>query len=224
MKIMKQDSKNYKVECVGYKRDERYFTIGKVYDVVDGKITNDRGYTYRGCNDIIKFLSGWYDFEKVADHNIISRVIFNDPATIILWSDGTKTVAKTHGNDAFDPEKGFAVACAKKLLGNGGAFRTELAKWIPAEDKRPNIEGFKVGDRVEHLGHLGTVIALANKGHPTVGVEFDEIGIGYHNCGGVELKDGRKGSKNHSLWLESFDLNHVKEENVRLINHPPSKK
>lgn len=44
---------------------------------------------------------------------------------------GTKTVAKAHGDDAFDPEKGFAVACAKKLLGNGDAFRAELAKWIP---------------------------------------------------------------------------------------------
>lgn len=44
----------------------------------------------------------------------ISRVIFNGPATIILWSDGTKTIAKTHEDDAFDPEKGFAVACAKK--------------------------------------------------------------------------------------------------------------
>lgn len=46
---MRQDSKNYKIRCIGYKIDERYFTIGKVYDVVDGEITNDRGYTYRDC-------------------------------------------------------------------------------------------------------------------------------------------------------------------------------
>ena len=144
---MKQDSKNYKVRCVGYNREEHHFTIGKVYDVVDGKITNDNGFTYCSYDDVIRFLSVWYKFEKVTDDSIISRVIFNDPATIILWSDGTKTIAKTHGDDAFDPEKGFAVACAKKLLGNGDSFRMEFAKWAPV-DEEPNIDGFKVGDRV----------------------------------------------------------------------------
>ena len=28
----------------------------------------------------------------------IKKVIFNDPATIILWSDNTKTVVKWYGN------------------------------------------------------------------------------------------------------------------------------
>ena len=132
---MNQDSKNYKVRCVGYKRKERHFTVGKVYDVVDGNITNDNGYTYKDWDDVIEFLSKWYNFEQVTDDSIISRVIFNDPATIILWSDGTKTIAKTHGDDAFDPEKGFAVACAKKLLRGGNAFRMEFAKWTPVDKK-----------------------------------------------------------------------------------------
>ena len=144
---MEQGNKSYKVRCVGYKRKERYFTIGKVYDVVDGNITNDNGYTYSDHYNVIEFLSKWYRFEKVDDDSIISRVIFNDPATIILWADGTKTIAKTHGDDAFDPEKGFAVACAKKLLGSGNAFRMEFTKWAPV-DKGPNIDGFKVGDMV----------------------------------------------------------------------------
>lgn len=204
---MKQDSKNYKVRCVGYKRNERLFTIGKVYDVIDGKITNDNGFTYGYCHDVIEFLSEWYKFAKVADDSIISRVIFNDPATIILWSDGTKTIAKTHGDDAFDPEKGFAVACAKKLLGGGNAFRMEFAKWTPV-DKEPNIDGFKVGDRVVHNNHIGTVIALAKEG--SVGVEFDEPGIGYHDCGGVYLKAGHIGTKGNSRWLLPKTIRHFK--------------
>lgn len=210
---MERDNKNYKVRCVGYECNECYFTIGKVYDVVDGRITNDIGYTYYSCDDVIEFLSCWSKFEMVTDDDLISRVIFNDPATIILWADGSKTVAKTHGDDAFDPEKGFAVACAKKLLGNGDAFRTELAKWIPVEDKRPNIGGFKVGDRVECKGDLGTVIALAEEGHPAIGVEFDKPGIGWHDCAWVKLKDGHPGSKNNSYWAESYELRHVKEKN-----------
>lgn len=213
---MKQDSKNYKVRCVGYNAKERCFTIGKLYDVIGNTIKNDNGHTYRFGQDIIKFLSPWYKFVKVDNLSGISRVIFNNPATIILWADGTKTVAKASKGDAFDPEKGFAVACAKKLLGNGEAFRTELAKWTQAVDKRPSIGGFKVGDRVKYLGNLGTVIALAAQGDSTIGVEFDKPGIGYHNCAGVKLKDGRTGSKNNSMWLVPSHLNHVKEENRRL--------
>ena len=29
----------------------------------------------------------------------ITKVIFNDPATIVFWSDGTKTVSKCHPDD-----------------------------------------------------------------------------------------------------------------------------
>lgn len=45
------------------------------------------------------------------------RVIYNDPATIILWADGTKTVVKVH-DEPFDKEKGFAMAVLKKALGD----------------------------------------------------------------------------------------------------------
>lgn len=47
----------------------------------------------------------------------IKKVIFNTPATIILWNDGTKTVSKCH-NEKFDKEKGFAMAVAKKAVGS----------------------------------------------------------------------------------------------------------
>lgn len=199
---------NYKVRCVGYNTNERYFTVGKVYDVVNGTITNDNGYTYENWDDVIKFLSSWYEFEKVNDDSVISRVIFNDPATIILWTDGTKTVAKTHDDDAFDPEKGFAVACAKKLLGNGGAFRWEFAKWAPVDkaEAEPHIDGFKVGDRVAYNDHLGTVIALSENGK--IGVEFDKPGIGAHNCGGVTLRAGHKGASGMCRWLGFKRLKH----------------
>lgn len=209
---MKQDNKNYRVRCVGYKRQKRYFTIGKVYDVVDGKITNDNGFTYGDYNDAIEFLSKWYRFKMVDGDSSISRVIFNNPTTIILWADGTKTIAKTHGDDAFDPEKGFAVACAKKLLGNGNTFRMEFAKWAPV-DKELNIDGFKVGDRVVYDHHIGTVIALSESGK--IGVEFDKTGIGFHNCSGVPLRAGHKGASGMCRWLLPEDIRHFR--NRRLI-------
>lgn len=51
-----------------------------------------------------------------------TKVIFNPPATIIFWTDDTKTVVKCGENDEFDPEKGLAMAFAKKKLGNKGNY------------------------------------------------------------------------------------------------------
>ena len=60
----------------------------------------------------------------------IKRVIFNDPATIIMWTDGTKSVVKCQNGEPFDAEKGFALAYLKKLLGNKNEFNKEIHKWV----------------------------------------------------------------------------------------------
>ena len=59
----------------------------------------------------------------------IEKVIFNEPATIILWNDGTKTVVKAQ-NEPFDKEKGFVMACLKRILGNDNTFNKEIKKWV----------------------------------------------------------------------------------------------
>lgn len=61
----------------------------------------------------------------------IKNVVFNDPATIVMWSDGTKTVVKCQKNDTYSKETGLAVAIAKKALGNKGNFNEVFKKWIP---------------------------------------------------------------------------------------------
>ena len=60
----------------------------------------------------------------------IKKVIFNNPATIVFWSDGTKTVSKAHGEDKFDKEIGLTVCIAKKALGNRRHFDAVFKKWI----------------------------------------------------------------------------------------------
>ena len=57
----------------------------------------------------------------------IRKVIFNDPATIVLWSDGTKTVVKCGPEDSYDMEKGLAMAIVKKMTGlkQAAAITTE---------------------------------------------------------------------------------------------------
>ena len=63
----------------------------------------------------------------------IKNVIFNDPATIVLWEDNTKTIVKCQDGDLFDPEKGLAMCITKKALGNKSNFNNIFKKWIPTE-------------------------------------------------------------------------------------------
>jgi len=75
------------------------------------------------------FTIGSWSLEINSKHPTITDVIFNDPATIVFWSDKTKTVVKTQNGDPFDKEKGLALAMAKKLYGNKGNFNNEFHKW-----------------------------------------------------------------------------------------------
>lgn len=74
---------------------------------------------------------------------VIEKVIFNEPATIVFWSDKTKTVVKAE-NDTFDPEKGLAMAIAKKALGNQGNYYNTFKKWLPKEPEMDTMDTFAV--------------------------------------------------------------------------------
>lgn len=65
----------------------------------------------------------------------IKNVIFNDPATVVFWSDGSKTVVKCQPNDVYDKETGLAMCIAKKFFGNKSNFNDVFTKWIPEEKK-----------------------------------------------------------------------------------------
>ena len=65
----------------------------------------------------------------------IKDVIFNEPATIIIWKDGTKTVVKCQEGENYDPEKGMAMAISKKALGNKGNYCEVFKKWLPEEEE-----------------------------------------------------------------------------------------
>lgn len=65
----------------------------------------------------------------------IKDVIFNDPATIVFWADGSKTVVKAEG-EAFDPEKGLAMAISKKALGNDRDYYETFKKWVGKYNKK----------------------------------------------------------------------------------------
>lgn len=70
----------------------------------------------------------------------IKDVIFNPPATIVLWMDGTKTVVKDQGEVFYDPEKGMAMATAKKAFGNKGNYYNQFKKYIDIWEKKQEDE------------------------------------------------------------------------------------
>lgn len=105
---------------------------------------------------LLKHLEDEFDFEK-AKHNMelnsiygaacsymskieikIEKVIFNDPATIVFWTDKTKIVVKCGENDIYDPEKGLAMAVAKKFLGTNKShsnYMDVFKKWLPEDEE-----------------------------------------------------------------------------------------
>lgn len=55
----------------------------------------------------------------------VNKVIFNPPATIVYWKDGTKTVVQCY-DDIFSEEHGFAMACMRKIYGSRGKFKAQF--------------------------------------------------------------------------------------------------
>lgn len=95
----------------------------------------------------------------------IKRVIFNNPATIVFWEDGEKTVVRcmdnvevrekvVHGrkkkfmvpmpSENYSKEIGLAMCIAKKAFGNTGAFNDVFKAFIP-EYEQLDSKGRSVG-------------------------------------------------------------------------------
>ncbi len=72
---------------------------------------------------------------------MIERVIFNAPATIVFWLDGSKTVVKAQNGEPFDKEKGLAMAICKKLSGNRGAYYDIFKEWCHEEAEEEGGRG-----------------------------------------------------------------------------------
>ena len=69
----------------------------------------------------------------------IKEVIYNDPAVIVMWSDGTKTTSVCDVEDTFVPETGLVLCVLKKLISNKMTARL-VSNWVPdSVDKMTRI-------------------------------------------------------------------------------------
>lgn len=63
------------------------------------------------------------------------KVVFNGPATICVWPDGTKTVVKCSSDDEYDERAGLAACMLKHAYGN--AYLKAFDKWL-GEGSQPH--------------------------------------------------------------------------------------
>lgn len=117
-------------EWVEYKRSGRYPWGDEATDLIknyiesDIKATCDFNRTYR---EMRKSSNKKNCFEP-------KKVIFNGPATVVLWKDGTKTIVKCREGEADDREKAIMYCILKKLCGNKATMDRYLKLFLKEEE------------------------------------------------------------------------------------------
>ena len=66
---------------------------------------------------VLYYLIGKVQEDAKAEKSEPTKILVQGTATIIWWSDGTKTIVKCQKGDKMDPEKGIAMCVMKKFMG-----------------------------------------------------------------------------------------------------------
>lgn len=109
------------------------YTTGQYYSPTSGSYTyiTDGPYDYNfETTTSLQSLVSNAICDAICDDSFkIKRVIFNNPATIVMWEDGTKTVVKLHNpkENKYDPAAGLAMCFTKRILGD--KFHSTLNKY-----------------------------------------------------------------------------------------------
>lgn len=92
--------------------------------------------------------------KNTAPHALVPRiknVYFNDPVTVVMWNDGTKTIVRCSENDFYDPEKGLSMAIIKKVYGNDNSFHKIFKKWLPDESDAEPVSFEEFFANLKHI-------------------------------------------------------------------------
>lgn len=93
----------------------------------ENAMTMRQGYIYKSPKEkyekrMVDEFEGRYPWSSSDNRSVCladpDRIIFNPPATIVFWKDGTKTVVKCAEGEKFDPYTGFCYAFTEHFLGS----------------------------------------------------------------------------------------------------------
>lgn len=122
---------------------------GKTYLTQIGRFTNKDN----GFDSIIyqmekkrKLTEGDTSMKKLD----VKKIIFSGPKTIVLWTDGTKTIVSMSKDEAkFDPEAAFCAAYTKKMFGTNSKIKriikekSNYKEW--KEKEEPEDQLYRLG-------------------------------------------------------------------------------
>ena len=110
--------------------------LGEIKPVIYDPFTSEFcGYFDKVADEIINNIYNDLTYEiYIRPHFRIKKVIFNNPATIVYWEDGTKTIVKCGKDDTYSEETGLALCFMKKALGNKGNYNNTFKKYIKEEN------------------------------------------------------------------------------------------
>lgn len=103
----------------------------------------------------------------------IAEVIFNEPATIVFWEDGTKTVVKCQEDDVFMPETGIALCYMRKLFNNKGNYNEILKKWSEKYYEDGEQEEVNLAEALKDAIHNLTQIYVQCEKKPFIFISDD---------------------------------------------------
>lgn len=131
-----------KIDC-----DNRPYSISETK--IECEVLHVTDYTRRNGKSMMQHRS-----------DLIKNVYFNNPVTVVIWTDGSKTIVKANGDEPYDPEKGLAMAISKKFMGDNETksnYYDVFKKWLPKPKKNPEPIGKVVSVREEDGGIRFTV-------------------------------------------------------------------
>lgn len=127
----------------------------------------------------------------------IKDVKFEDPAVIVFWADGTKTVVRAQ-DEAYDPEKGLAMAISRKALGNKRDYYHVFLKWLKKFKKKADTVKLYADDQVVAELPVSTAKELHTKDPNCTGYcgnccpastgDISKAGYGCKDCNQYKMK------------------------------------
>lgn len=152
----------------------------------------------------VEYLRGIESAKSAAPQ--IKNVYFNDPVTVFIWGDGSKTIVRCQPGDTYSKETGLALCIAKKYLGNKGNFNEVFKKWIPEEAELVEDDAVTGAVNLKRSGNIsvGDTVRVVNSGQHYSGYS-DWIELHVNNPG-----DAEKWGVRHGKFFNSGDIGVVK--------------
>ena len=114
---------------------------------------------YHDRNEILWWMRSPYS--SMGETLNVKKVIFNEPKTIVIWADGSKTIASCGEGDEFDPYAGFCAAVTKKVFGSTSAVKKILTPFMP-EPPMPDFSMPSMTALAEAFDNIGKKLMGGN--------------------------------------------------------------